>query len=143
MFSRKKITVVSLLVGGLALTCAGAPQAYAAGIAGHCTHDAQGNRTCIYRLETIHTTKDGKRTVQHTQGCSSTSRNIVAWPSISVLSNQPPQHRRVGPVMNCSSSAAPPRREVKESSAQDTRPKSLSLIRPVQELLRPLTSRLV
>ncbi|GAU66763.1 hypothetical protein SSP35_03_04110 [Streptomyces sp. NBRC 110611] len=141
MFSRKKITVVSLLLGGLALTCAGAPQAYAAGITGHCSHDAQGNRTCIYRLETIHTTKDGKRIVKHTRGCSSTSRNIVAWPSISVLSNQPPQTRRVGPVMNCSNSA-PPHRDMKESRDQDARPKSLSLIRPVQELLRPLTSRL-
>jgi hypothetical protein len=51
MLSRKKIAVVSGLVGGLAVTCAGVAQAYAVGGPGICTRDLQGNVSCIQRIQ--------------------------------------------------------------------------------------------
>ena len=49
MFSRKKIAAVSGLLCGLAVTCAGATQAYAAG-PGNCHVDSQGNIVCVQRI---------------------------------------------------------------------------------------------
>ena len=51
MLSRKKIAAVSGLLGGLAVTCAGVAQAYAAAGPGICTRDTHGNVTCIQRVE--------------------------------------------------------------------------------------------
>ncbi|MER5545678.1 hypothetical protein ACWDBD_37880 [Streptomyces sp. NPDC001118] len=51
MLSRKKLVAVSGLVGGLAVTCTGLAQGYAAADPGICTRDIQGNVTCIQRIQ--------------------------------------------------------------------------------------------
>ncbi|MGW3359101.1 hypothetical protein ACWDFL_27385 [Streptomyces bungoensis] len=50
MVSRKKMAVVSGLLGGLAVTCAGVAQAHAAAGPGTCTRDLLGNVTCVQRI---------------------------------------------------------------------------------------------
>ncbi|KUN83349.1 hypothetical protein AQJ66_19120 [Streptomyces bungoensis] len=50
MVSRKKMAVVSGLLGGLVATCAGAAQAHAAAGPGTCTRDLLGNVTCVQRI---------------------------------------------------------------------------------------------
>ena len=50
MLSRKKIAAVSGLLCGLAVTCAGATQAYAAAGPGACTVSASGDVTCVQRF---------------------------------------------------------------------------------------------
>ncbi|OLZ65789.1 hypothetical protein AV521_30795 [Streptomyces sp. IMTB 2501] len=51
MLSRKKLAAVSGLVGGLAVTCTGLAQGYAAADPGVCTRDLQGNVTCIQKIQ--------------------------------------------------------------------------------------------
>ncbi|MGW1373320.1 hypothetical protein ACWD6P_03445 [Streptomyces sp. NPDC002446] len=132
MFSRKRIAAISALLGGLAVTCAGANQAYAAGSPSDCTRTAPGSIVCVHKSQTVHTTKDGKHIVKETQHCDSTSRNIMVLPRIGLLS-QGTQHTRVGSVVNCSPKA-PPQKELKESKETQ--------LSPVGALLRPLVDRL-
>lgn len=49
MFSRKKIAAVSGFLCGLAVTCTGATQAYAAG-PGNCAVDIHGDIVCVQRI---------------------------------------------------------------------------------------------
>ncbi|MFB7494543.1 hypothetical protein ACFC09_07510 [Streptomyces sp. NPDC056161] len=51
MFSAKKIAVVSGLLGGIAVACAGIAQAQAGAGPGTCTRDLQGNVSCSQRIE--------------------------------------------------------------------------------------------
>jgi hypothetical protein len=51
MLNRKRIAALSVLVGGLAVTCAGTTQAYAGGGPGACTPDVLGNLTCTQRFK--------------------------------------------------------------------------------------------
>ncbi|MFE0187035.1 hypothetical protein [Streptomyces sp. NPDC059008] len=113
MFSRKKIAAVSVLLSGLAVTGAGATQAYAAATPSDCTRTAQGI-TCMHKSQSVYTNKDGKRIVRQTHECSSNSRHILVLPRIGVL-NEAPQTTRVGPVMSCSNKV-PPSKDFKEDS---------------------------
>ncbi|MEV0369258.1 hypothetical protein AB0I10_05465 [Streptomyces sp. NPDC050636] len=99
MFSRKKIAVVSGLVGGLVLTCTGATQVYAAGSSGDCTRSALGNTTCIDEGQTSYTSKDGRHVVKQRQHCSSTARHRVVWPESGLLNRG---NTETGPVVDCS-----------------------------------------
>lgn len=51
MFSRTKIAAVSGLIGGIAVSCIGINQAYAAGGPGTCTRDLLGSLTCTQRIK--------------------------------------------------------------------------------------------
>ncbi|MER7838802.1 hypothetical protein ABTY98_23725 [Streptomyces sp. NPDC096040] len=51
MFNRKKVAALSVLVGGLAVTCTGISQAHAGGGPGACTKDILGNLTCTQRFK--------------------------------------------------------------------------------------------
>lgn len=106
MFSPKKIAAVSGLLGGLALACAGAPQAYAAGSSGDCVRTAQGSNTCVHKGETAYTTKDGRHVIKQRQHCSSTSRHRAVWPERGALDGGV---TRIGPVVDCSNRVPLPR----------------------------------
>jgi hypothetical protein len=66
MFSRKKIAAVSGLVGGIAVTCVGFTQAYAASSSGGCTRDLLGTITCTQQIKGQ--TSDGGA-VPHQETC--------------------------------------------------------------------------
>ncbi|ARF55380.1 hypothetical protein [Streptomyces gilvosporeus] len=99
MFSRKKLAAVSALLGGLAVTCTGATQAYAGGSAGTCSRDIQGNMSCMQRGD------EGRYVVHQTQNCQGTKP--LEWPAPGLLNKGSTQ---VGPAVSCSNSApsAPP-----------------------------------
>ncbi|MEU9121284.1 hypothetical protein AB0C96_15765 [Streptomyces sp. NPDC048506] len=105
MFSRKTIATVSALLGSLAVTCAGASQAYAGEAWGDCTRGPQGDSSCIHKRQTTLTTKDGKRVLKQQQDCSSTARHHVVWPESGLL----PSGGTQGPSVDCSNRAAMPK----------------------------------
>ncbi|MFB0617584.1 hypothetical protein [Streptomyces sp. AGS-58] len=51
MFSRKNITAVAGLVGGLTIACAGMAQAHAGSDPGTCTRDQSGAITCTQQIK--------------------------------------------------------------------------------------------
>ncbi|AJT65769.1 hypothetical protein T261_4112 [Streptomyces lydicus] len=106
MFSRKKIAVVSGLLGGLAVTFAGAAEAYAGGPSDDCTRDAQRNRICIHKSQTLHTGKDGRYSLKQTQHCSTASQNLLVWLEVSLLDNK---IAKLGPAGDCSNTASAPK----------------------------------
>ncbi|WP_369247480.1 hypothetical protein [Streptomyces sp. R41] len=99
MFSRKKIAAVSGLLCGLAVTCAGATQAYAAGGPGTCTFDSEGNVTCVQRIVGDMSEGDGF-VVRQAQGCVPTKP--FSLPVIPVLNNG---STKIGPEVTCSPKA--------------------------------------
>lgn len=105
MFSRKKITAVSWLVGGLAVTGLGIGHAYATGPSGDCTRDAEGNVTCSYHSETTYTSGDGTYHVDQKQGCTSVTPAQVNPPESDAGQNGTTQ---TTPVVNCSNTAPAP-----------------------------------
>ncbi|WP_328537202.1 hypothetical protein [Streptomyces sp. NBC_00344] len=105
MFSRKKLAAVSWLVGGIAMTCAGASQAHADGPR-ECTRDAQGNVTCVQKSETSYTSKDGTYHVQQSLDCTSESGERGRQP-VTAVGN--PGTTRTGSEVNCSSTAPVPK----------------------------------
>ncbi|ARF55388.1 hypothetical protein [Streptomyces gilvosporeus] len=105
MFSRKKIAAVSALLGGLAMTGAGATQAFAGGPEGDCKHSALGADTCIQNRQTIHT-KHGDFVVQQKKDCSTASKRREVWPELGLLDNGA---TRVGPAMDCTNRAPLPK----------------------------------
>ncbi|GGS90381.1 hypothetical protein [Streptomyces chromofuscus] len=66
MFSRKKIAVVSVLVGGLAVACAGTSHATVGETSGGCTRDLLGNISCTQRIQGV-IPEDG--VVPHQETC--------------------------------------------------------------------------
>ncbi|MFG2604823.1 hypothetical protein ACGFT2_14930 [Streptomyces sp. NPDC048514] len=66
MFGRKKIAVISGLVGGLAVASTGLTQAYAAADPGTCTRDLLGGVTCTQRI-TGEIPEDG--VIPHQESC--------------------------------------------------------------------------
>ncbi|MFF4949741.1 hypothetical protein ACWC2K_10530 [Streptomyces chattanoogensis] len=113
MFSRKKIAAVSALLGGLAVTCAGANQAYAGGTSGNCTRDITGNVNCLQK-NTSYITEDGKYTVKQAQNCA--SMRPASWPAEGVL-NTGSTH--IGPAMNCSNTAPAPEENAEPAPAPE------------------------
>lgn len=106
MSSRKKITAVSWILGGLAMACVGATQAYASAPQGGCSHDSQGNTVCSYKSESSSTSKDGTYHLQQKQDCTTVSRDRVDTPS-SGVGRLGTTH--VGPTVGCSNSAPLPK----------------------------------
>ncbi|WP_053922876.1 hypothetical protein [Streptomyces chattanoogensis] len=106
MFSRKKIAVVSGILSGLAVTFAGAAEAYAGGPSDDCTRDAQRNRICIHKSQSVHTGKDGRYSLKQTQHCSTASRNLLVWLEVSLLDNK---IAKLGPAGDCSNTASAPK----------------------------------
>lgn len=95
MFSRKQIAAASGLLGGLVMTCTGSAQANAAGSAGTCPVDAQGNTTCIQR--TIQT-PDGERYLIRQDRCVPVQP--LTLPNIPLLNTGT---KRLGPEVTCNS----------------------------------------
>jgi hypothetical protein len=102
MFSRKKIAAVSALLGGLAVTCTGATQAYAAGGPGTCTVDAQGNVTCVQRI--VGDMRDGGDGFAFRQAQSCVPTKPLSLPVLPVVNNG---STRIGPEVTCAPDAAP------------------------------------
>ncbi|MFD5802898.1 hypothetical protein ACIBSR_09280 [Streptomyces sp. NPDC049936] len=67
MFSRKKMTAVSVLAGGLAMACAGLAHAHAAKDPGTCSRDLLGGFTCSQRIHG-QLSEDGE--VPHQETCT-------------------------------------------------------------------------
>ena len=105
MFSRKKITAVSWLVGGLAATGAGIGHAYAAGPSGDCTRDDAGYVTCRHHSETSYTSGDGTYHVDQKQDCTTVSPAQVNLPESGAEQSGTKQ---TGTVVNCSNTAPAP-----------------------------------
>ncbi|KIZ18863.1 hypothetical protein [Streptomyces natalensis] len=105
MFSRKKIAAVSALLGGLAITGAGTPQAFAGGSAGDCNRSVMGADTCIQNRQTVHT-KHGNYVVKQKKDCSSASKRREVWPELGLLNNG---STKVGPAMDCTNRAPLPK----------------------------------
>ncbi|MEU9118650.1 hypothetical protein AB0C96_02105 [Streptomyces sp. NPDC048506] len=142
MFSRRKITTVSALLGGLAAAFLAAPQAYAAPASHGCRHDDRSSTICIRESETVYASKDGRHTLRQRQHCSSYSRNIVVFPRVRLLSNQRHDHTHIGSVISCSNKA--PHRQFKEQERdQDDQGALVATLRPVQDALRPLATQLL
>ncbi|MFJ9420224.1 hypothetical protein ACIRPT_39650 [Streptomyces sp. NPDC101227] len=102
MFSGKKIAVASGLLGGLAMTCAGATLAYAGGSAGTCAPDLQGNITCMQQ-NNGYVSEDGRYTLNQAQDCLST--RPLSLPAEGLLNKGTMQ---IGPAVNCSNTAPAP-----------------------------------
>ncbi|WP_141311826.1 hypothetical protein [Streptomyces spinoverrucosus] len=95
MFSTKKIAAVSGLLGGLAVTCTGITQAYAAAGPGACTSDAEGNITCIQWV--TGTPAEGDRFARQSQGCVP----MQPWTLPSPLSLLSRGTTKIGPEVTC------------------------------------------
>ncbi|GHA89090.1 MULTISPECIES: hypothetical protein [Streptomyces] len=106
MFSRKKIAVASMLMGGLALTGLGVTQAYAGGAQGDCTPDAYGNVVCVEKTETSYTSEDGTYHLNQTQECTTTARETVQQPTGAGVGQRGTTD--VGPAVDCANSAPAP-----------------------------------
>ncbi|TJZ42825.1 hypothetical protein FCH28_33580 [Streptomyces piniterrae] len=107
MFSGKKLVVVSGILGGLAVTFAGATtQAYAGGDSNGCRHTAQGNTICEDKSESVYRTKGGKHVIKQNKSCETVSRHHVVWPHSEFLGGG---YTKVGPVVDCSNDARLPR----------------------------------
>ncbi|MGW1378203.1 hypothetical protein ACWD6P_28575 [Streptomyces sp. NPDC002446] len=102
MFSRKKIAAVSALLGGLALTFAGAHQAYAEGPLGNCVRDITGNLSCVQK-NTGYTSADGRYSLKQSQDCL--TAQPLTWPAQGLLNTG---NSRVGPNVTCSNTAPAP-----------------------------------
>ncbi|MFF6993777.1 hypothetical protein ACFY93_02255 [Streptomyces sp. NPDC008313] len=102
MTSRKKIAVVSWVIGGIAMTCAGAAHAQAS--AGECTSDAKGNITCVNKGENAYTSEDGTVHVHQVWDCETVSKNRLERPQIGA-GLQGTQSTQVGNTAQCSNSA--------------------------------------
>lgn len=100
MFSRKKIAAVSGILGGLAVTCAGGAQAYAAGAAGTCAVDVQGNKTCVQR--TIGTREGDELIVRQAQSC--VPAQPLSLPVFPILNKG---RMRIGPEVTCAPNTTP------------------------------------
>ncbi|GAU68785.1 hypothetical protein SSP35_09_00280 [Streptomyces sp. NBRC 110611] len=85
MFSSKKIAVVSGILSGLVVTCAGVTQAYAGEHPGHCARTPQGNHTCVQKHGSDYTAKNGTHVVRQHKSCSTTSRHHAVWPENGLL----------------------------------------------------------
>ncbi|KUM93700.1 hypothetical protein AQI88_25145 [Streptomyces cellostaticus] len=91
MLSRKKIAVVSGLLGSLAVTCAGVTQANAAAGPGKCTRDIQGNITCVQQIRG-EIPEDG--VIPHYENCMPSQPMIVP----AALGNG---QMKIGPQISC------------------------------------------
>jgi len=92
MFSRKKIAAVSGLVAGIAASCVGIPQAYAAN-PGTCTNDLLGNLTCTQRIQG--SSEDGA--LPHQETCKPVQPTMV--PAVLGTGME-----RLGPEVTCNPS---------------------------------------
>jgi len=100
MLSRKKIAAVSGLLCGLAVTCTGATQAYAAAGPGACTVSASGDVTCVQRF--AGKTSDGEDfIVRRANTC--TPQKPMELPVIPLLNSG---STKIGPEVTCSPGAA-------------------------------------
>ncbi|MEU9110308.1 hypothetical protein AB0D04_00605 [Streptomyces sp. NPDC048483] len=108
MFSRKKIVALSGLLGGLAMTYAGATQAYGGGSESDCTRSAVGNRVCVYKGQHIYKSKNGRYVIRQAKDCSTISRQRVLWPENGLL-NSWGGTTKIGPVVNCSNTVHLPK----------------------------------
>jgi hypothetical protein len=96
MFSRKKIAAVSGLLCGLAVTCAGATQAFAATGPGACAVTAEGDVTCVQRV--AGKTADGDDfVVRRANTC--TPQKPMELPVIPLLNSG---STKIGPEVTCS-----------------------------------------
>ncbi|MFI9047577.1 hypothetical protein [Streptomyces sp. NPDC053427] len=109
MFSRKKIAALSGLLGGLAMTYAGATQAYAGGSEGDCHRSALGNRICVYKGQSLYKSKHGRIVIRQAKDCSAASRQRVFWPESGLL-NSGFGITRIGPAMECSNKVHLPKK---------------------------------
>ncbi|AJT66994.1 hypothetical protein T261_5368 [Streptomyces lydicus] len=105
MFSRKKIAAVSALLGAAAVTCAGATQAYAGDSSGDCTRAVSGDRTCLYKGQAVHRSKDGKIIIKQRKSCSTVARDRVLWPELGFLGSGA---TKAGPIVHCSNTVRLP-----------------------------------
>lgn len=105
MFSRKKIAVASMLMGGLALTGLGVTQANAGGSRGDCAPDAYGNVVCVQKSETSYVSEDGTHHLDQKQDCTAVTRETVQQPGAGVGQSG---KTNVGPAVNCANSAPAP-----------------------------------
>ncbi|MBV7699296.1 hypothetical protein [Streptomyces sp. TRM70350] len=99
MFSTKKIAAVSGLLGGLAVTCTGVTQAYAAAGPGACTRDAEGNITCIQWV-TGHPAEGERAIAKQSQNCVPVQPLTLPAP-FALLSRG---STKIGPEVTCDSS---------------------------------------
>lgn len=96
MFSTKKIAAVSGLLSGLAVTCTGITQAYAAAGPGACTSDAEGNITCIQWV-TARPAEGDRFAATQSQGCVPMQPLTLPAP-LGVLSRGT---TKIGPEVTC------------------------------------------
>ncbi|MFJ8313032.1 MULTISPECIES: hypothetical protein [unclassified Streptomyces] len=103
MLSRKKIAVVSGLLGGLAVACAGVTQVYAAA-GGTCTNDKHGSVTCVNRV--VGSTPEGDAyIVRQSEGCVPTQP--LTLPVAGLLNRG---NMQIGPQVTCSPNNPAPER---------------------------------
>ncbi|MEV6792619.1 hypothetical protein AB0M87_11565 [Streptomyces sp. NPDC051320] len=107
MFSRKKLAVASMLMGGLALSGLGVAQANAEGPRVHCAYDAQANLVCSRKSDTTYTSEDGTYHLQQTQDCTTVSPVPGEQPQRSVSMGKPGT-TKVGARVGCSNNAPAP-----------------------------------
>ncbi|MFI6434811.1 hypothetical protein [Streptomyces sp. NPDC050759] len=69
MFNRRKIAALSVLTGGILMTCAGITQAHAAAGPGACTRDLLGGFSCSQQIEGV-IPEDG--VIPHYETCTQT-----------------------------------------------------------------------
>jgi hypothetical protein len=100
MFNGKKFMAVAGLLGGLAMTCAGAAQAHAAG-PGVCSLDPQGNIICTQQI-TGQTPEGDGFSLRRTVNCQPTKP--LSLPTPGLLSNG---QTRIGPHITCAENDTP------------------------------------
>ncbi|KUM72294.1 hypothetical protein [Streptomyces curacoi] len=99
MFNGKKIAAVAGLLGGLAMTCLGVGQAYAAASPLACTTDAQGNTVCTQRL-TGETTEGEGFVVRRSMSCQPTQPLTLPAPGLMNHGSI-----KIGPEITCASTS--------------------------------------
>ncbi|MFJ9814592.1 hypothetical protein ACIRU3_04840 [Streptomyces sp. NPDC101151] len=109
MFSRQTIATVSGLIGGLAVICVGAAQAYADESPGECKTSSLGDTICVRKSETVKKDKEGKYFVKQTQDCSTIDRPRLVFPDDNLLSDGSSGSTNAGPVVECSNKAQLPK----------------------------------
>ncbi|WP_328782602.1 hypothetical protein OIE52_19750 [Streptomyces canus] len=95
MFNRRKIAALSVLTGGILMTCVGITQAHAAAGPGTCTRDPLGGFTCTQRIVGV-IPEDG--VIPHQETCTQVQR--VPMPA--TLGNG---RARLGPEVTCAAPA--------------------------------------
>ncbi|UQA95034.1 hypothetical protein [Streptomyces halobius] len=98
MFSRKRIAVVSGILSGLVVTCAGATQAYAEAASVNCGRNTRGIITCT---QSGYTSDNTPYVVRQTQDCL--PLRPVKLPTDGVVNTS----TLIGPSVSCSNSSAP------------------------------------